>query len=152
MDLHVTATSEGMVVLTEITLEPNAESVGEARRRIDRALASADVCPEQCERVVLASSELLTNAVLHGSVNRVLIEVRLDGDEVELRVAQQADGAGVPDVAAWQLPEQSGQIGGRGLAIVALIADHVELRVDGHWTEIRAWFVPRSNQQTDARD
>ncbi len=131
-------------MLTTITVEPTSASVFETRRAIADVLAAASVPVPQAERVVLALSELVTNAVRHGPPVEIRIDVDVDGDEIELRVKQRSGHGTIPNPDSWRLPEDRGQITGRGLAIVAAVSDATEVVEAGAVVEVRARFGPRA--------
>lgn len=135
-------------MLTAITLEPSTERIIEARKAVADALAAASVPVPDAERVILAVSELVSNAVQHGPPTEIRVEVDVEGDEIELRVRQRAEARAVPVPESWHLPDDPAQTSGRGLAIVAAVSDSVEVVVESYVVEIRARFVPRSNPPT----
>lgn len=96
--------------------------------------AAADFGLDENERfeVKLATSEAVSNAILHGSGS--------PGDEVKLAVREErgalvfevCDGAAAAPRAAERLAE-----GGRGLELVELVMDEVELRRNGRGSVLR---------------
>lgn len=129
-------------MFTAFTLEPSAAGVSWSRKAVADCLAAASVPVSDAERVVLALSELVTNAVQHGPPAEICVEVGVEGEEIELRVKQQAGGGTIPHPDVWRLPDDRSQIAGRGLSIVAAVSDAVEVRDDGHTVEVRARFLP----------
>jgi serine/threonine-protein kinase RsbW len=99
-----------------------ADQVGEARAFLGRVLANCEMTGD----VVLICSELAANAVLHSDSSRpggwftVRAEVR-EGDYVWIEVEDQG--------GRWAPGESPGH-GGRGLAIVAQLADYWDVRGD----------------------
>ena len=89
-------------------------SVAKARAYVAAALAGAT--DELRERAVLITSELATNAVIHGGTGFTLSTTIADG---ELRVAITDSGGGTP------LPRQPGRTEstGRGLLIVTTLSE-----------------------------
>lgn len=88
--------------------------------------------------VVLMASELFTNAVLHGD-GRVAVRVALDAGNVRVEVID--DGSSPP---TRQRPVPSAAITGRGLSIVATLADSWGKGHDDHG-RTRVWLeVPRA--------
>lgn len=112
----------------------------ETRHAIGDALSAAMVPEFETDRVVLALSELATNAIQHGPGTPILIEVHAEGSQIELRVKQRAGERAIPEPELWRLPQDQSQVGGRGLAIVAAVSDAVEVRTDDETVEIRARF------------
>ena len=97
------------------TLPPTARSPALARRLV-RGLLEPAARPEVVEAVVLAVSELVTNAVEHAGTS---IELRAGVSEGRLRV-EVADGCG--DLPHARTPDAE-RIGGRGLLLVDQLAD-----------------------------
>ncbi|MEU2602406.1 ATP-binding protein [Streptomyces hirsutus] len=94
--------------------------VSVARRRLREALADWGVAEELTDTVTLLASELVTNAVLHCRVScaQVRVTLTLDGAELVLEVTD-------PDRDRLPRPHRPalGEEGGRGLALVAALAD-----------------------------
>ncbi len=100
------------------------------------AVAAADFGLEEEERfqVRLATSEAVTNAIVHGSA--------ADGDAVELQAREEGGAlvfevsdAGTADGASERLERLSE--GGRGLELVALVMDDVHLERRGEGSVLR---------------
>ena len=87
-----------------------------ARDHVRTACLAAAVDADVCDSAVLLASEVVTNAVIHGR-GRVRLHVTADHDRVVVEVAD--DSAVVPAV------RHAGEdaTGGRGMAIVELLAD-----------------------------
>ena len=96
-------------------------------------------CDQLEDRVLLAVSEVITNAVLHAHSAAVL-QARYDGDTLEVRIRDNDDALPTP-----RQPTANDE-SGRGLRVVAAIADRwgVEPRGDGKavWCE----FVPPASE------
>ena len=121
-----------MVTSYEQELEAEATSVGTARRTVADRLADS-VDDDQLDRIVLCTSEIVTNAIEHGAPP---IELRIEHDDDTVRVE-------VCDTSPL-LPRPSDppptSIRGRGLLIVEKCADGwgVEERAHGKvvWFEL----------------
>ena len=118
-----------------LTLPPDPSSVGKARAFLQQTLHGWDL-PVDVDDAKLLVSELVTNALVHaGTVVHVHAEAREDA----LRVAVADEGP--PD---WEMPTDGGlpdlrmSVGGRGLAIVSVLAHRwgVDPMADGK----RVWF------------
>ncbi|GAB3172861.1 ATP-binding protein [Streptomyces incanus] len=94
--------------------------VSVARRRLREALADWGVAGELTDTVTLLASELVTNAVLHCRISYAQVEVTLtlDGAELALEVSD-PDRDRLPRLHD-SAPDEEG---GRGLALVAALAD-----------------------------
>jgi anti-sigma regulatory factor (Ser/Thr protein kinase) len=77
--------------------------------------------------LMLATSELVTNAFEHGSHRPVRLTVRSNREEASITVVSDGESGRVPDVDDWTTVRPD-RISGRGLGIVRGIADdiHVE--------------------------
>jgi anti-sigma regulatory factor (Ser/Thr protein kinase) len=114
-----------------LTLLPIVLSVGIARRFVSRLCRQASLPGEICDAAVLLTSEVVTNAIVHGKT-LVTIAVRVTAFEVRVEVA---DGSlRMPAIRAAKLDDE----GGRGLLIVLAVASRwgVQERVDGK----TVWF------------
>lgn len=102
-------------------MQAEPASVGAARSLLDRTLAEAGV--EQARRVdaLLVTSELVTNAVSHGSRpgDRISVEFSLDMGRLRIRVRDAARARTVPVALT---PDEQ-RPGGRGLSIIDRLAD-----------------------------
>lgn len=91
-----------------------------ARQRVRKVLADWGVTDELSDAVTLLANELVTNAVTHCRVScaQVAVTLTLDGPELTLEVRD-------PDRDRLPEPRDSApdEEGGRGLALVAALAD-----------------------------
>ncbi len=115
--------------LIAIRLAAVEASVPEARRLVAGALLHRTLPRRVVDDLVLATSELVSNAVLHGCGDDVAIAVREADGSVEVSVTS-AGPADVGPVHAWSMPPP-GAIGGRGLALVRSVVDRVDTTTDG---------------------
>lgn len=116
------------------------ESIGEARDFIRGVLRGDAVDEETIDDVTLAVSELVTNAVRHGSGGSVAVRIETTPEEVVCVV--RSTGGPLPDPATWTSAGVNGPTG-RGLAIVRALADDVVAEVDGPFVELRCSFRRR---------
>ncbi len=103
---------------------PSPETVGEARAFVRDALREWGV-RRGADEVVLLTSELVTNAVVHAGTTLELT-VRLAGDDVEVVVADRVPQRALPKAGPLRVtlgPEEDGHRGGLGLALAAAVAD-----------------------------
>jgi anti-sigma regulatory factor (Ser/Thr protein kinase) len=119
----------------------------EASRRARGALASwyaADLPKEELDAAALLASELVTNAVVHGTGR---IQMRADLDENRLRIEVMDEGGGFEHTVREVSFEE---LGGLGLLIVDAIASRWGI-YDGSthvWTEIEL-AGPRLGEQPE---
>ncbi|MFG2007084.1 ATP-binding protein [Spirillospora sp. NPDC048911] len=118
-----------MVVLGTIMADRRAASVESLRRYVEGTLGTAGVDAEDVRLVV---SELGTNAVTHGSGDRMGLFVAADDECVRVEIT---DGGGGDPRERHAAAEDEG---GRGLMIVTAIAEHWGVRRDEHGTTVWA--------------
>ena len=124
-----------MVWQTARTFEPTDYAPTEARHFVDECL-SAWGLSEVTERIVLAVSELMTNAVTHGR-GRISVTLRASGDRLHVAVAD--EGHSTPVI---RRPDPEHQIaGGWGLHLVDTLADDWGINTQDQQTIV--WFEHR---------
>jgi anti-sigma regulatory factor (Ser/Thr protein kinase) len=101
--------------------------VAAARRFVRSSLA--DVSADVVADLQLIVSELMTNAIEHGSCSDVTVELGVDDREIVLSVTSRGEGE-IPPVAEW-VAAPADALAGRGLAIVRELASHVWVTRDG---------------------
>ncbi|HVF18813.1 MAG TPA: ATP-binding protein [Mycobacteriales bacterium] len=106
-----------------IPLPDDATAPMVARRTLRKLLRGWRL-PALVEPVVLAASELVTNAFRHGAPP-VRLTVRRSADRVSIAVADSSDDR--PHVAA---PATAADESGRGMAIVDLVASDTGMRAE----------------------
>jgi anti-sigma regulatory factor (Ser/Thr protein kinase) len=116
-------------------LQAEPAAIADARALLDRTLAEAGVDRARRYEALLVTSELVTNAVSHGSRpgDQISVEFKLDGRQLCVRVRDAARSRTIP-VA---LTPDERRPTGRGLNIVDRLADWSERIVDGQ-REVRA--------------
>jgi serine/threonine-protein kinase RsbW len=116
-----------------IELAANPDAVAGARRYATGFTATAGASADMRERVALAVSEAVTNAVMHAYIET-------DGDgpvEVELLLDDHHLVVYVRDRGRGMVPRPDSPGLGLGLPLIGRVADRVELSsVDGHGTEV----------------
>jgi anti-sigma regulatory factor (Ser/Thr protein kinase) len=119
----------------EALLAAEPESVGRARALLTRLLEEAGVGDEARRAALLVASELVTNAITHGSRtgDKISVAYTIHNDLLLLQIRDAARGPAVP-VA---LTADEERPGGRGLSIVERLAEWSERVVDGR-REVRA--------------
>lgn len=117
-------------------------SLAEAREAVRRTLRGAGWDEEGAELVVLAVCEAVTNAIEHGSVPGRPVEIRTAATaaRAEIRVTDLGRPGASPPVAIPEPPPISSEHG-RGLIIMAALADALEIRRAGRGTEVRLEFT-----------
>jgi anti-sigma regulatory factor (Ser/Thr protein kinase) len=110
-----------------------AEAVASARAEVRRLVGDA-LPGDRLADALLATSELVSNSLLHAGDGPVTVWAGLDG--WRLRVEVHDDGPGIPAEVMWAAPGPDSRTG-RGLALVRLIADRSGHRRD-RWA--MTWF------------
>jgi anti-sigma regulatory factor (Ser/Thr protein kinase) len=111
-----------------MTLPAELSSLAPARMYLADLLATRGWADE-LDRVLLAASEGMSNAIEHGSRagGSILVEVRLQAELAFVRVIDDGrPGAVVPTGSPVDPPIESHR--GRGLVIMKRLADHYEVR------------------------
>lgn len=104
-------------VVATLELAPAPESARRARTFIVDFCTAAGLPDEVCHTASLLTSELVTNAILHGRTSATL-HAHHPGDC--LRVSVRDDSPRLPQVG--DSPSLADSEGGRGLAIVSMLA------------------------------
>jgi anti-sigma regulatory factor (Ser/Thr protein kinase) len=118
-----------------VTLPAEPAAVGRARALLERTLEQAGIDEGRRFEALLVTSELVTNAVTHGSKpgDEIGVEVSLEGSRLRIGVRDVAHGRTMPV----SLSRDEQRADGRGLALVEWLADWSEQIVDGR-REVRA--------------
>lgn len=109
-----------------MTYRPVTESIASARDDVAAWLADYGVGPGDCDRIVLAVSELVSNAVQASSEPIAVTTPEAKGRTIRIEVTNTAAPGSVPDRDEWG-PEEVLAARGRGLAIVEAVADRVHV-------------------------
>ena len=118
----------------ELTLPPEPGSVAQAREQVCDAIA-ADFDDDDLETLRLLVSEVVTNAVRHGSTTQPVELNAHWNSEVRIEVSDHGDGF-TPQPRVSRLAEP----GGFGLYLVGRLADRWGVETKGGTT---VWFVLR---------
>ncbi len=98
--------------------------------------------PETVDAVVLAVSELITNAHVHAHSDAHLV-LTWDGDCLHVSVHDED-----PTLPRQRHP-QAGEVSGRGVGIVRMLADGYEMKCQRHGKTVTACFRPASAARSD---
>lgn len=118
------------------------EAVESARGVVRGSLRGERWDLEEIERVVLAVSEALANAVNHGSSpgGAVTVEIAASPSCARIGIADEGRPGAVCPAAAPAAPPPSSERG-RGLLIMGALAERLEIRSEGTGTEVRLAFT-----------
>ena len=108
-----------------LNLPRDAASVPLTRRILDAALSSLGVIEDCRDDVQLALSEACTNAVLHAQAS-LNFQVLVTFDEEQCVIEVVDDGPGI-EPGDGGSPAGATDVSGRGLRIIQLVADRVEV-------------------------
>jgi anti-sigma regulatory factor (Ser/Thr protein kinase) len=126
------------VVLVPATIP----SIGIARAALRLALDEHDWETDPVFRVLLGTTEAIANAVQHGSEPDGLVEVTYQVTDVQCYVRIMDSGSGDTwHPPAAPLPPSVKSERGRGLVLMANLAQSVEVRSAGAGTEVRMSFT-----------
>jgi anti-sigma regulatory factor (Ser/Thr protein kinase) len=119
----------------EVVLAAEPESLPHARELLSTLLEDAGVVGDAQRDGLLVASELINNAIGHGSRSgdEIRVAYRIGGDSLCIRVSDALRGPSVPVVLT---PDEQ-RPGGRGLKLVEELAEWSETVVDGK-REVRA--------------
>ena len=129
-------------VHSSLRLPADLAVLGFVRSAIACLLTREEWPPEAACLVLLASNEVLTNAIEHGSPVGAAVEVELTvtEDRADLRVVDQGlPGRALPCVPDEPPPPWSER--GRGLLIISRLADELTVRPQGRGTEVNVGFL-----------
>ena len=99
-------------------LSKNLNSASLARRSVEAVVAASGMGADEIDALLLIASELVTNATIHGD-EPVMLSVSCADSEITVEVAD-----GNPRVESVGIrPDDEAATGGRGLRIVAGLAD-----------------------------
>lgn len=109
---------------TSVVLERDMANVAIARRFVTAQFA--ELVPDSARRdLVLATSELVTNAIEHGGDAPVVVTARAGDGTASVTVTSSTEEA-IEPIDAWTMAAAD-QLSGRGLGIVRSLATDVDL-------------------------
>jgi anti-sigma regulatory factor (Ser/Thr protein kinase) len=127
-----------------LTLAPETSSAAVARQYVRDLLASEGISGTSAYPAVLATSELVTNAVFHAA-SRIDLHVEISGGILRVEVVDYGDGCPVYSRVASDADR------GRGLMVVSKVATRwgVDLESDRKsvWFEMACSSLPRSRSR-----
>lgn len=115
----------------ELTLPADPRSAAVARRAIREVAQSAHLGPIDTYDVTLAVSEAVANAIEHGSPNGGVVHLTLEANAGAITVE-------VRDTGHFPAPlKEKDSDRGRGLPIIGMLSDRLELRPTPSGTTLR---------------
>jgi anti-sigma regulatory factor (Ser/Thr protein kinase) len=120
------------VASISLELPPTPHAPARAREAVREAASGGGVHPDDCWRVEMIVTELVTNAIRHGPGGPVEVALDAGGDGMRGEVADPGQG-----IRRTQLLQQRAtEEGGRGLFLVDALSDSWGLSED----QSRVWF------------
>ncbi|MEM8902176.1 MAG: ATP-binding protein [Actinomycetota bacterium] len=130
-------------VLLDRSMSPDHGAVREVRREVAAAMRVAGAPDELVGDAELVSSEILTNAVDRRPGADVRILLRSHPPEVTLTVSNSGTADQLPPVHTWAGLTQAADARGRGLPIVAALAERIQVVDHDGWTSVSCgWTIP----------
>jgi anti-sigma regulatory factor (Ser/Thr protein kinase) len=119
------STLEGDSMTGRLVLRLRADTadVPHARHEVATFLADRGVSSSVVDDIELVTSELVTNAVVHGRRGTIGVEVDAEG-EIVVTVSNRGPSQAIPPIAEWR-PGPPQARSGRGLGIVRRLCDAV---------------------------
>ena len=106
-----------------LRLRADAADISHARHEVAAYLSDRGVSSTVIDDMELVTSELVTNAVVHGREGTVGVEVDAEG-EIVVTVSNRGPSQAIPPIAEWR-PGPPQARSGRGLGIVRRLCDAV---------------------------
>jgi serine/threonine-protein kinase RsbW len=121
----------------DLDLPRHARSVGQVRHVLDALLASLHVSVDCRQRIAIAVTEACANAVQHAyGTDQYHLAARVDERHCQVSVTD--DGCGFRPVPGQLIPRPVSAESGRGLPLIAALADQFELYTHpGQGTQVR---------------
>ena len=117
--------------LSERSFTAMTDSIAPARRFVRQGAEAVAVDPNWLADVELAASELISNAIEHGTGHEFAVGVGVDGEHFVLRVCSSHSGPGLADPSEWKAPPPE-VLTGRGLSLVKAVSSSAWVEhVDG---------------------
>jgi len=110
-----------------------ADTVPRVRAVVGEELRRNGINGELFDRLVLASAEACNNAILHSDSSSYDVTVDVDTETCTVTVSDFGAGFEVPDEMEMPAPDSLSQ---RGLALMCVLVDDVEVTSDEHGTTV----------------
>lgn len=132
--------------VSTLRLPPDHAAVPFARFTLAALLARHGWDDDDVGRVVLVTSEALSNAIEHGSPDGTRIEVgiAIDAERADVTVRDRGTPGDVADIPPPASPPDSSPRG-RGLVIMHRLSDRLDVQATAEGTEVSAGFDRRTS-------
>ena len=121
----------------ELWIPAEASALGQAREVVDRAARAMGFDDDCRHRIRFAANEALTNAVQHGSPCEGRVLLRIVPETAALSVVVCDCGGSAPETPVPEDPPDELPERGRGLAVIRLLMDEVEVVPSPQRTVVR---------------
>ena len=123
--------------LAQLRTLPSAADAPELRMQLSAVMSEAGVGRERISEMLLAATEVFTNAGRHGRGLRT-VRTGLVGERFVCEIGDR--GPGLDDPFAGHLPPRDGDLGGFGLWVARQTAERVELLTTPAGLTVRLWI------------
>ena len=124
----------------KLTLPSKLDKIEEAALFVEKALIELNYCPENRDNIVIAATEAITNAIIHGNKKdaKKTVQITLEGlkDRIIIRVKDQGKGFQLHSVHNPLAPENIMRENGRGILILKSLMDDIAFNFSSKGTEI----------------
>ncbi len=124
----------------KLTLPSQLNKIEEAALFVEKALIDLNYCPENRDNIVIAATEAITNAIIHGNKRdpqkKVYITIGGFKNRIVIRVKDQGKGFQPRSVHDPLAPENIMRENGRGILILKSLMDDIAFHFSPKGTEI----------------
>ncbi len=124
----------------KLTLSSQLEKIEEAALFIEKALINLHYCPENRDNVVIAATEAVTNAIIHGNKKDPgkTVQITVEGlkDRIVIHVKDQGKGFCPRAIHDPLAPENIMRENGRGILILKSLMDDIVYNFSSKGTEV----------------
>ncbi|NOY76512.1 MAG: ATP-binding protein [Calditrichaeota bacterium] len=123
-----------------LTLASQLDKIEEAALFIEKALINLRYCPKNRDNIVIAATEAITNAIIHGNKNdpKKTVQITVEGlnDRIVIHVKDQGKGFHLHSIHNPLAPENIMRENGRGILILKSLMDDITFNFSPDGTEI----------------
>lgn len=132
---------DGSVIRRRLALPSQESEIETAVEWIQSIAREAGLDEEVTHRIVVASSEAVTNSLHHGNeynpVKDVIVEMTVSEEAIEVVVSDEGGGFQRTDVEDPLLEQNLRNVGGRGVYLMEEMTDEIEYREEGCKVRLR---------------
>ena len=124
----------------KMTLESNVENIAEVENLINVIFEDYELSPDYYGNMLVALTEALNNAIVHGNKldpgKTVELDFKHKGDEYCFTISDMGEGFDYNNIPDPTSPENIEKPDGRGIFLMKSLADRVEFHNDGRQVEV----------------